>query len=106
FSLNHSFEQTMNRYNQKPKKAPKKKTENSEIETYQTKQKNQTYTTQINTSQEHDSKKTVFLKEEYNQDFHLNSSNLIQSSSPISFSPQDLVDTQAVRVSSQEKQDH
>lgn len=106
FSLNHSFEQTMNRYNQKPKKAPKKKLENPEIETYQTKQKNQTYTTKINSSPEHDSKKKVILNEEHNQAFYLDSSSLIQSS-PASFSAQDLADTQAVYVSSsQENQDH
>ena len=103
FSLNHSFEQTMNRYNQKPKKATKKNSEKLGIEAYQTKQENQTYTTKTNPSQD---KKEVILNDESNQTFQLDSSNSIQSS-PVSFSAQDLADAQAIRVSSfHEDQDH
>ncbi len=88
FSLTHSFEQTMNRYNQKPKKTTKKKIKKLNAETYQTGQENPIYT--LNSSQESKTSLHNFPS--------LKPSKVIEEPSPISFLAQDLLDDQETTV--------
>ncbi len=90
FSLTHSFEQTMNRYNQKPKKAPKKKPEKQGVDLKQEK----TVEAKKDTLKKDWAEKQTFSFVEPSLQRALEDQN------KVSFLAQDEMEAQSIRVSS------